>query len=268
MKENVKDKKLKGALVTGGSRGIGYELAKLAAADGYNPVLVSRSEGKLKEVKEELESQYDVQGKVIPGDLSETETPRSIYEELKNGEFRIDLLINNAGRGQMGKFADSKWEKDKEMMKLNMNAVVHLTKLFLPAMVRRGEGKILNVSSLAAFQPGPLMALYHATKSFVQSFSEALAEEVAKEGITVTALSPGPVDTDFQIEGDIPTDETDKAYVLSAERTARAGYEGLKKGRRIVVPGPLTSVAPQLERFLPRRAVTKFVKKLNENRLD
>ncbi|MFB6291066.1 MAG: SDR family NAD(P)-dependent oxidoreductase [Candidatus Bipolaricaulia bacterium] len=263
------EKDLKAALVTGGTKGIGYELAKLAADDDYNPVLVSRSEGELASVKAELEDDFGVNCKVIPGDLSEEETPERIYRELRESNYRVDLLINNAGRGQMGEFTTTDWKTDREMMHLNMDAVVHLTKLFLPGMKKRGAGKVLNVSSLAAFQPGPLMALYYATKAFVQSFSEALAEEVADKGITVTALSPGPVDTDFQVTGEMPGEEGDSSlsYELDPERVARDGYRGLMNGKRIVVPGAFISIAPQLTRFLPRSSVTKFVKKMNEIQL-
>lgn len=266
----MKDKELKAALITGGSKGIGYELAKLAADDGYNTVLVSRSENELNSVKKELENDFGVNCKVIPGDLSEEETPKKIFKELEESSYRVDLLVNNAGRGQMGEFTATDWKTDREMMHLNMDAVIHLTKLFLPEMKKRGAGKILNVSSLAAFQPGPLMALYYATKAFVQSFSEALAEEVGGKGITVTALSPGPVDTDFQVAEAMPAEEGDSniSYKLDPERVAKDGYRGLMKGKRIVVPGAFISIAPQLTRFLPRSFVAKFVKKMNEIQLN
>lgn len=264
----TENNELKGVIVTGASRGIGYELARLAAEDGYNPVLVSRTEEDLLEAKEELEEEFEIQGKIITGDLSEPGTPKEIFEAINSSNYRIDLLFNNAGRGQMGEFTETDWETDREMMHLNMDAVVHLTKLFLPGMKERGEGGIINVSSLAAFQPGPLMALYYASKSFVQSFSQALAEEVESYGINVTALSPGPVDTGFRIKGKTPTTEqSDRSVSLDPEYVARAGYEGLKAGKRVVVPGKLASIAPQLVRFLPRKLVTKFVKKLNAYRL-
>ncbi len=261
--------KLKGVLVTGSSRGIGYELARLAADDGYNPVLVSRTEEDLLEAKVSLEEEFDVQGTIIPGDLSEPDTPKRIFEKIESSNYRIDLLFNNAGRGQMGEFTETDWETDREMMHLNMDSVIHLTKLFLPAMRERGEGGIINVASLAAFQPGPLMSLYHASKAFVQSFSEALAEEVKSQGITVTALSPGPVDTGFTIKGNTPPPvESNRSISLDPEYVARAGYQGLKEGKRIVIPGRLTSIAPQLIRFLPRKIVAKIVKKINEYRLE
>lgn len=263
----MNDKTLKGALITGASRGIGYELAKLTANDGYNPVLVSRSEEDLLEVREELKKEYDVKGKVITGDLSNSETPDEIYREVEQSSYRIDLLVNNAGRGQMGEFTQTTWGTDREMMHLNMDAVVHLTKLFLPGMKERGEGKILNVSSLAAFQPGPLMALYYATKSFVQNFSEGLAEEVEEYGITVTTLSPGPVDTDFEVKGVASDEDSQDSYALDVKEVAQAGYEGLKNNKRVVVPGGFISIAPQLVRLLPRSAVTWFVKKMNEKQL-
>lgn len=265
----MSEKELKAALVTGGSKGIGYELAKLAADDGYNPVLVSRNKDELISVKNELENDFGVNCKAIPGDLSEEETSKEIFRKLGKSNYRVDLLINNAGRGQMGEFTATDWKTDKEMMHLNMDAVIHLTKLFLPEMKKRGEGKILNVSSLAAFQPGPLMALYYATKAFVQSFSEALAEELADKGITVTALSPGPVDTDFEVAGEKPAKDGDSgiSYELGPERVARDGYRGLMNGKRVVVPGTFISIAPQLPRFMPRSSVTKFVKKMNEIQL-
>lgn len=265
----MKEKQLKGALITGGSKGIGYELAKLASDDGYNPVLVSRSEDELERAKGELESDYGVKGLAIPGDLSEPDTPNRIFERINESNYRIDLLVNNAGRGQMGEFSVTDWETDREMMHLNMDAVIHLTKLFLPKMKKRGGGKILNVSSLAAFQPGPFMALYYASKAFIQNFSEGLAEEVAEEGITVTVLSPGPVDTDFQVKGEKPEGNENSmlSYKLKPEPVAREGYKGLKKGKRVVVPGTMISLAPQLTRFLPRKTVTRFVKKLNELQL-
>lgn len=263
----MNDKELKGSLITGASRGIGYELAKLAARDGYNPILVSRSEEDLLEVREELEKEYDVKAKVITGDLSNSETPDEIYREVEQTNYKIDLLVNNAGRGQMGEFTETDWEVDQEMMNLNMEAVVHLTKLFLPGMKDRGHGKILNVSSLGAFQPGPLMALYYATKAFVQNFSEGLAEEVEKYGITVSALSPGPVDTEFKVKGRAPTNGSEDSYAVSPEKAAEVGYRGLKNGKRVTVPGTFTSIAPQLVRFLPRKTVAKFVRKLNEYQL-
>ena len=262
------DNQLRGVLITGASRGIGYELSRLASKDGYNPVLVSRTREDLLEVKDELETEFGVRAKVITGDLSQPKTPGNIYEELTDTDYRIDLLFNNAGRGQMGEFTATDWEIDREMMHLNMDALVHLTKLFLPEMKERGEGGILNVSSLAAFQPGPMMALYYASKAFVQSFSEALAEEVNSHGVNVTALSPGPVETDFKIKGSTPeTKQSDRTVALDPEYVARAGYEGLKAGKRVVVPGNLTSIAPQLVRFLPRKTVAKFVRMLNGRRL-
>ena len=259
----------KGALITGASRGIGYELAKLAAEDGYNPVLVSRTREDLEAVKEELEDRFDVQAPIITGDLSREATPEEIKDEITETNLKIDLLVNNAGRGQMGEFTETDWETDREMMHLNMDAVVHLTKLFLPGMKKRGRGGIINVSSLAAFQPGPLMALYYASKSFVQLFSEAIAEEVEDRGINVTALSPGPVKTGFKIKGKKPqTKQSDRSVALDPGYVAKAGYEGLKSGKRVVIPGIGTSIAPQLVRFLPRNTVTKFVRRLNDSRLD
>ena len=259
---------MKSALITGASRGIGYELAREVAKDGYNIVLVSRTKEDLQEVKRELEDDFSVKGKVITGDLSNPETPKYIIEELTDTKFRIDLLINNAGRGQMGEFLLTNEDVDRELMQLNVNSVVTLTKPFLSRMVNRGHGGIINVSSLAAFQPGPLSALYYASKAFVQSFSEALAEEVANKGITVTALAPGPVDTGFEVKGAKPSGESDRGYALEPKEVAQSGYEGFKRGKRIVVPGKLLSTAPQLVRFLPRRFVTWFLRKMHRRRLN
>lgn len=264
----MKNKELKTALVTGASRGIGYEIARLAAADGYNLAVVSRSGDDLYSVKGELEDEFDITVEPIEGDLSDPDTPKEIHDRLLETDMWVDLLVNNAGRGQMGEFTETDWEVDEEMMQINMGAVVHLTDLFLPQMIERGEGKILNVSSLAAFAPGPLMTLYYATKAFVQNFSEGLAEEVAGEGVTVTALSPGPVDTGFEIKGVKPSENGNKSVRVSPELAAREGYNGVMSGRRVVVPGGAVSLAPGITRLLPRRAVSRFIRRLNQKLLE
>ncbi len=262
----MENKGKKTALITGASRGIGYEIAKLAAQNGYNLAIVSRSLENLVSVKKKIEREYGVNVEPIAGDLSYTETAERIFDRLSGADMWVDLLVNNAGRGQMGEFIETDWEVDREMMRLNMDAVVYLTDLFLPQMIERGQGKILNVSSLAAFAPGPLMALYYATKAFVQNFSEGLAEEVADKGATVTALSPGPVDTGFEIKGVKPSENGNKSVRVSPELAAKVGYNGVMSGKRVVVPGGAVSVAPQLARLLPRRTVSSFISWLN-NRL-
>src|SRR5450759_4294399 len=185
------------ALITGSSSGIGLELARIHAENGGNLVLVARSKNKLDELKEELENKYNVQVYTIGKDLSLPDSARDVYAELGQQNISVDYLINNAGFGDFGFFAESDWNKQEKMINLNITALAHLTRLFLPDMIKRGDGKILNLASTASFQPGPAMSVYFATKAFVLSFSEAVNNEVRDKGVTVTALCPGSTESGF-----------------------------------------------------------------------
>ncbi len=247
----------KTALVTGASSGIGYELAKCFARDGYNLVLVARSADELQKISAQLTSEYGVSAKVIVKDLSASTSPQKIFEEVQAEGIAIDILVNNAGFGTYGSFSETSIKDELEMMQVNMVSPTHLTKLFLPGMIAGGQGRILNVSSMGAFQPGPFIAVYCATKNYVLSVSEALAEELIGTGVTVTALCPGPVRTGFAKRA---RTERTKAMIRGLfnriwepEDVAAVGYHGLMKGKTIVIPGKRYIIAAFLVRCLPRK---------------
>ncbi|MDQ3021059.1 MAG: SDR family oxidoreductase [Bacteroidota bacterium] len=255
----------KTVLITGATTGIGYELSKLFAKDKYDLIITARSESKLKEVSEKLSKEFSVNVKFITKDLAKSGAAKELYEEVKNEKknIDIDILVNNAGFGTHGSFGGSDPDTDLEMIQLNVTSLVALTKFFLNDMIKINSGKIMNVASTAAFQPGPMMAIYYATKSFVLSFSEAIDEELSDTKISVTAFCPGPTKTEFQVRAGIKnTKLVNKGFssMMSAEEAARAGYHGLMKGKRIVIPGLMNKVFPQLIRFSPRNLVTKAVR--------
>jgi short-subunit dehydrogenase len=254
-------------IVTGASSGIGRELAKLFAEDRQDLVLIARNKKKLDEFARDLTSAFGVSVCVIARDLARLETPAEIANELTESGIAVETLVNNAGFGVYGPFEKTDGAKDLEMLQVNVAAVTQLTKLFLPPMLERKRGRILNVASTAAFQPGPLMAVYYATKAYVLSFSEALANEVAGSGVTVTALCPGPTDTEFQKEAGLETTRLFTGpFVLDARSVARAGYDGMKAGKRIVIPGFANRVLAQGVRFTPRRVVTAIARSFQEQR--
>ena len=227
----------KTALITGASSGIGLELAHLFARDGYRLVLVARNRGALHELGDDLQSRYNITVRISPKDLAHPAAPGELYQELQETGILLDVLVNNAGFGGSGAFLDTDWNNEAEMMQVNIVALTHLTKLFLP-QIRAREGKVMNVSSIAAFMPGPLMSVYYASKAFVLHFSEALAEELSGSGVTVTCLCPGPVMTNFQKRAH--TNEKQVAshpLTVDVREVARVGYEGMKQGRRVVIPG-------------------------------
>ncbi len=255
----------KTALVTGASSGIGYELAKVFAKEGQNVVLVARNQGALETLAKELQEKYSVSAVVLPADLSDPSAPGQIHALLAKESVPVDYLVNNAGFGTRGPFQESDLKSQLSMMQVNMVALVHLTRLFLDDMVKKGEGRILNVASTAAFQPGPLMAVYYATKAFVLSFSEALADELKGIGVKVTALCPGPTSTGFGKSAGMEDARLFNRGVMEAETVALAGYEGLMKGRKVVVPGFRNKALATASRFAPRKFVIRTVRKLNED---
>jgi short-subunit dehydrogenase len=252
------------ALITGASSGIGADLARLFARDGYDLVLVARREEKLHELAKEL----GVTATVIAADLSKPDAAQQIVSKLVDKSINIDVLVNNAGLGLAGPFIANDFAKDLEMIQVNIVALTQLTKLLLPGMVSRKQGRILNVASTAAFQPGPLMAVYYATKAYVLSFSEAIADELRDTGVTVTALCPGPTATGF---GNVAGMEQTRLFTLmnpmSSADVAKIGYEAMKRGRRVVVTGVMNKVLVQSIRISPRWMVTMIVRKLQESRL-
>ena len=255
------------ALITGASSGIGLELASIAAQDGHDLVLVARQRERLESVGRGLAEEYGVKVSVLPKDLAGPAAPAELARELAERGIAVDVLVNNAGLGVYGFFAETPLDRELEMIQVNLTALTHLTKLLLPAMLGRRRGRILNVASTAAFQPGPLMAVYYATKAYVLSFSEALASETAGTGVTVTALCPGPTHTEFQQRaGFKPIPLMQSPLVTGAADVARAGWSGMKRGKRIVVPGFANRVLIQAERVTPRRLVTAIARKLQESR--
>jgi short-subunit dehydrogenase len=257
----------KTALITGASGGIGLELARIHASKGDNLVLVARNKVRLDEVKNKLEIKYGIMVYTIGKDLSVPGAAKEIYEEIQQRELSVYYLVNNAGFGDFGLFAECNWEKQERMINLNVTALAHLTRLFLPGMIGRGGGKIMNVASTAAFQPGPAMSVYFATKAFVLSFSEAVNNEVKDKGITVTALCPGSTESNFQAVALNNPDLIENRKKASARSVAEYGYNAMIKGKSIAVPGFMNSLAAFAVRFFPRNFIVKMARRVQEKKI-
>jgi short-subunit dehydrogenase len=255
----------KTALITGASSGIGLDFAWLFAEGGYDVVLVARTESKLKALADELSMKHGVRALAVAADLADPAAPGRLMERLKAEGVQVDVLVNNAGYAGYGAFAETDARMELDMIQLNIGALTALTKAVLPGMLARKNGRILNVASTAAFQPGPLMAVYYATKAYVLSFSEALANETQGTGVTITCLCPGPTKTGFQERAKMEESKLVKGKEIMDSRTvARAGYEGLHQGRAVVIPGFMNKMLVQSVRFLPRRTVTNIVRKVQD----
>lgn len=252
----------KTALITGASTGIGHALTECFAQDGYDLVLTARSGQKLEERAEDLRRRYGVSSRVIVKDLSLAESPAEIYRQVREAGIFVEVLVNNAGIGTYGLFAETELQSELETIKLNMVSLTHLTKLFLKEMVEKKRGRIMNVASTAAFQPGPLMAVYYATKAYVLSFSQALDEELVGSGVRVCCFCPGPTESEFSKRAGISEMRLLKGWVpvMKTETAARTGYQGLMRGKRIVIPGGLNRLGASLVRWAPRTWVTRVVK--------
>jgi len=248
------------ALITGASSGIGYELAKLFAKDKHNIVLIARREERLRRFSRDLENDYKIKTLVIPKDLNQSQSAQEIYDMLKQNDITIDYLINNAGFIVYGRFSDTNWSEDHRMIQLHMVTLTHLIKLFLPDMLRRKNGKILNIGSTGSFVPGPLNAVYCATKNYTLSLSEAIAEELNGTGVTVTALCPGGTKTEFAEKANIKNSSIHFFGLMEADKVARIGYKALMKGKRAVIPGMLNKIQILSIRFTPRIVVSKLIK--------
>ena len=251
-------------LITGASGGIGLELAKVFAREGYDLWLVARNASKLEAIQKELSAEHPVSIQFISKDLSQVASAQELFDELKKRSVFIDVLVNNAGAGHFGLFAEMPLIRHEKVMNLNMVSLTQLTHLFLGPMLKRKTGKILNVASTAAFQPGPLLAVYYASKAYVLHFSEALANELKSSGVTVTTLCPGPTQTDFQKSANMTGSKLFKRSVMSAERVAEEGYQGMLKGKTIVIPGLLNKIIASSHRFAPRSVVAAVTRKVQE----
>jgi short-subunit dehydrogenase len=247
----------KTALITGASGGIGYELAKLFANDHFNLVLVARNEDKLAEFADQLQRQFAISVKTVALDLSAAPAPQFLFDQLKTEGITVDVLVNNAGYGSFGEFANLSLENALGQINLNITALTALTRLFLPAMVERRSGKIMNVASTAGFQPGPLMAVYYATKAYVISLSEALANELKSTGVSVTCFCPGATGTNFASRaGNDKTRLFQQVKPMDVKIVARDGYRGLMKGKTLVISGMRNWMVAESVRFAPRKLVT------------
>jgi hypothetical protein len=252
------------ALITGASSGIGRELALRFAADEYDLVVVARRAAALDDLVREVTRAHGVAARAIAADLAQPAAPRQIFDELQRAGVRVDVLVNNAGFGAQGRMLEIPLERQLEMIQLNVTALTELTRRFVPDMLARNEGGILNVGSTAGFQPGPFMAVYYATKAYVIALTEALAEELSGTALRVSCLAPGPTATHFAEEANMTKTRLFRRLgTMEAADVARIGYEGWKNRKVIVVPGITNRVGVQLVRVSPRAVVRKLLRNLN-----
>ena len=251
-----KDVQGKTALVTGASSGLGVDFAKELAKHGANLILVARREERLKAVAEQIRQEFGVDVVVIPMGLAVPDAPQALYDRLKVENKSVDVLVNNAGYGLFGTFAELPWEKQKNMLDLDIVTLTHMTKLFVPDMVARKFGAVLQVASIAAYQPAPTYAAYAGAKSYVLSFSDALDHELRGTGVNVTTVSPGVTATEFlKVAGQKPT-LYQRLVMMQSPEVARQGVRALLHQRRSVVPGFFNAFSAFLMRFIPRRWMT------------
>jgi short-subunit dehydrogenase len=251
------------ALITGASSGIGRSLAYLFARDGHDLVLVARRAAALEELAAELTRAAGVRAQVLSADLSRQSGAELAYTELQRLGVTVDVLVNNAGVGMQGAFAALPLDRQLQMIQLNVTSLTALTRLLLPGMLQRGRGGVLNVGSTAGFQAGPFMAVYYATKAYVVSFTEALADECAGSGLRITCLAPGPTATGFAAEAGVTDSRLFRGKTMTPDEVARIGYEAWKEGKPLVVAGSANRVGAFMVRLLPRATVIKAVRRLN-----
>jgi short-subunit dehydrogenase len=247
--------------ITGASSGIGLELAKLFAQSGRNLILVARSEDKLNNLRSQLVDQYSVHIEIIVADLAKVDAAERLVAELNSRKLVTDILVNNAGFGELGRFHEIEVDRQVNMIRLNVVTLTHLTRLLLPEMLKRQSGGILNVASTAAFQPGPNMAVYYATKAFVLSFGEAIHEELLDSGVKVTCLAPGPTKTGFGEDSGMNDTKVFSANAMDVAQVAQAGFDAFEDNKAIVIPGMKNKFGAFLTRLVPRFVTRKLVKK-------
>ncbi len=252
------------ALITGASFGIGSEFARIFAREGYNLVLVARTAEKLRQLAAEVEKSYGTRSLILAADLTDPGAPAYVLDQTNRADIKIDVLVNNAGFGQYGLFVENDLEECLRQIQLNVTTITHLTRLYLPAMVERKNGRILNVASTAAFQPGPLMAVYFATKAYVLHFSEALANELNDTGVTVTCLCPGATATEFHKRANATGMRLLRFGSMDAKTVAEDGYRALVTGKPVVISGVKNWLLAQSVRLSPRKLVTTIARKTQE----
>lgn len=253
--------------ITGATSGIGYELALHCALRGHNLILTGRNEPVLKKMAEELTKRFSIAVNPITIDLSELDAPERLWEKANNNDMTVDILINNAGAGIYGPFSNSLWHDQLNMLNVNIIALTRLTRLALPGMISRGEGKILNIASTAGFRPGPLMAVYFASKAFVISFSQALSEELRGSGVTVTSFCPGATRTNFAKTAGLDESQFFKLKKQADPKSvAVAAYNSMMKGQELAVHGLVNRVMVFVLKFIPRRVVLYLSRSVREKK--
>ncbi|MGV8085483.1 MAG: SDR family NAD(P)-dependent oxidoreductase [Candidatus Bilamarchaeum sp.] len=253
-------------LITGATSGIGYELSKIFALAGFRLILVGRNPTKLKEVENEFSNKTSCQ--IIIADLSEENAAEKIFSETEKLGLDVDILVNNAGFGLYGEFTKTDLERETDMIRVNIIALTKLCKIYLPKMIKKRSGKILNLSSTAAFQPGPLMAVYYATKAYVLHFSEGISEELIGSGVSVTALCPGPTESGFQKEArmDKSMEVLSRENVMDTKTVAQIGYNALMNKKVVQIAGLKNAITANSVRLIPRSIVRKIVKRIQQKR--
>jgi short-subunit dehydrogenase len=251
------------ALVTGASSGIGRAFAALFAADGWTPILVARSADRLEAVAEALRGEHGTEAHVVALDLGEPGAAQRLFDEVRGRRLEVEVLVNNAGFATFGKFAETDFAKETEEINLNVLTLTQLSKLFVQPMIARGSGRICNVASTAAFQPGPMMAVYCATKAYVLSFSEAISNELQGTGVTVTCFCPGATESGFQERASMQESALVKNRKMpDAVTVAAAGYAAMMAGKRLEIPGALNRIGSAMPRFIPRGVILNVARKL------
>ena len=240
------------ALITGGSVGIGAALADVFAAHDHDLILVSRNREKLEQRGRQIQETFGVQVTCLPEDLADPAGAKRLHEAVTERNLDVHYLVNNAGVGLYGKIATTDLDTELKMIQLNVTSVVDLTKRFLPSMIERRSGRILNVASIAAFLPGPWMSVYYATKAFLLSFSQAIDYELKPSGISVTTLCPGPTESEFKVRAGSQRSRLFQAFLMDTPLVARVGYDAMMKGQAVAIPGLLNKVISVAVRFVPR----------------
>lgn len=255
------------AIVTGASAGLGADFARLLAEDNHDVVLVARRLDRLQELAASLQTQYKITAHCVDVDLNQPNAAVSVQQYLEKHQLQADVLINNAGFGGHGKFDEQDLSNQLSMVQVNVAALVQLTGLILPGMLKRKQGRIMNLASTAAFQPGPLMAIYYATKAFVLSFSEALHYENRGTGVTITCVCPGATRTEFQQAAQMNEARLfNTRWVMDSMTVARQGYQAMKQGKRVIVNGKMNNFMAFMTRITPRPVVLRIAKRMQEQK--